>query len=95
MKTVEIADATSPLADYVAGVRTEPLVITRIGPPRSWSAHLQEGLAYSRPPSGQLRQCVLGGREGRYSFTSPVAKTRASCRNVSEALGRSPSARFG
>jgi PHD/YefM family antitoxin component YafN of YafNO toxin-antitoxin module len=28
MKTVDIADATSPLADYVPGIRTEPLVIT-------------------------------------------------------------------
>jgi DNA-binding NtrC family response regulator len=26
MKTVEIAEATSPLADYIPGVRTEPLV---------------------------------------------------------------------
>ena len=33
MKTVEIADATSPLADYVPGVRTEPLVITDHGTP--------------------------------------------------------------
>ena len=33
MKTVEIADATSPLADYVPVVRTEPLVITDHGTP--------------------------------------------------------------
>ena len=33
MKTVEIADATSPLADYVEGVRAEPLVITDHGTP--------------------------------------------------------------
>ena len=33
MKTVEIAEATSPLADYVPGVRTEPLVITDHGTP--------------------------------------------------------------
>jgi prevent-host-death family protein len=33
MKTVEIADATSPLADYVQGVRAEPLVITDHGTP--------------------------------------------------------------
>lgn len=33
MKTVEIVDATSPLADYVPGVRTEPLIITDHGTP--------------------------------------------------------------
>ncbi len=33
MKTVEIAEATNPLADYVPGVRTEPLVITDHGTP--------------------------------------------------------------
>ncbi len=33
MKTVEIAEATSPPADYVPGVRTEPLVITEHGTP--------------------------------------------------------------
>jgi antitoxin (DNA-binding transcriptional repressor) of toxin-antitoxin stability system len=33
MKTVEIAEATSPLADYIPGVRTEPLVITDQGTP--------------------------------------------------------------
>jgi prevent-host-death family protein len=33
MKTVEIAEATGPLADYVPGVRTEPLVITDRGTP--------------------------------------------------------------
>ena len=33
MKTVDIADATSPLADYVPGIRTEPLVITDHGTP--------------------------------------------------------------
>jgi antitoxin (DNA-binding transcriptional repressor) of toxin-antitoxin stability system len=33
MKTVEIAEATSPLADYIPGLRTEPLVITEHGTP--------------------------------------------------------------
>jgi prevent-host-death family protein len=33
MKTVELGDATSPLADYIAGVRSEPLVITEHGSP--------------------------------------------------------------
>ena len=33
MKTVEIGDATSPLADYVKGVHSEPLVITDHGLP--------------------------------------------------------------
>jgi prevent-host-death family protein len=33
MKTVEIAEATNPLADYVSGVQTEPLVITEHGTP--------------------------------------------------------------
>ena len=33
MKTVEIAEATSPLADYIPGVRMEPLVITDQGIP--------------------------------------------------------------
>ena len=33
MKTIEIADATSPLADYVPGVQSEPLVITEHGKP--------------------------------------------------------------
>jgi PHD/YefM family antitoxin component YafN of YafNO toxin-antitoxin module len=33
MKTVEIAEATSPLSDYVPGLRIEPLVITDHGTP--------------------------------------------------------------
>jgi prevent-host-death family protein len=33
MKTIEIGDATSPLADYVPGVHFEPLVITERGKP--------------------------------------------------------------
>jgi antitoxin (DNA-binding transcriptional repressor) of toxin-antitoxin stability system len=33
MKTVEIAKATCPLAEYVEGVRSEPLVITDHGTP--------------------------------------------------------------
>jgi antitoxin (DNA-binding transcriptional repressor) of toxin-antitoxin stability system len=33
MKTVEVAEATNPLADDVPGVRTEPLVITDHGTP--------------------------------------------------------------
>jgi prevent-host-death family protein len=33
MKTIDIADATSPLADYVPGVHSEPLVITEHGKP--------------------------------------------------------------
>jgi len=33
MKTVEIGDATQPLADYISGVQTEPLVITDHGSP--------------------------------------------------------------
>jgi prevent-host-death family protein len=33
MKTVDIAEATSPLADYIPGVRTEPLIITDHGTP--------------------------------------------------------------
>ncbi len=33
MKTVEITEATQPFADYLHGVRTEPLVITDQGTP--------------------------------------------------------------
>jgi PHD/YefM family antitoxin component YafN of YafNO toxin-antitoxin module len=33
MKTIEIAEATGPLADYVPGVRNELLVITDHGTP--------------------------------------------------------------
>jgi hypothetical protein len=33
MKTLELGDATSPLADYIPGVRSEPLVITDHGSP--------------------------------------------------------------
>lgn len=33
MKTIEIADATSPLAKYIEGVQSEPLVITDHGTP--------------------------------------------------------------
>ncbi len=33
MKTVEITEATHPLADYLPGVQTEPLVITDQGTP--------------------------------------------------------------
>ncbi len=33
MKTVELVEATSPLADYIPGVRSEPLVITDHGTP--------------------------------------------------------------
>jgi prevent-host-death family protein len=33
MKTVELGEATHPLADYVQGVQTEPLVITDKGTP--------------------------------------------------------------
>jgi antitoxin (DNA-binding transcriptional repressor) of toxin-antitoxin stability system len=33
MKTVEIGEAIHPLADYVQGVQTEPLVITVQGTP--------------------------------------------------------------
>jgi prevent-host-death family protein len=33
MKTIELHDATSPLADYIEGVQSEPLVITDQGTP--------------------------------------------------------------
>ena len=33
MKTIDISEATSPLADYVRGAREEPLVITDNGAP--------------------------------------------------------------
>jgi prevent-host-death family protein len=33
MKTIEIGEATSPLADYIAAVQSEPLVITDHGTP--------------------------------------------------------------
>ncbi len=33
MKTIELAQATSPLADYIEGVHSEPLVITDHGTP--------------------------------------------------------------
>ena len=33
MKTLEIGEATRPLADYISGVPTEPLVITDHGTP--------------------------------------------------------------
>ena len=33
MKTIEVGEATNPLADYIAGVQSEPLVITDHGTP--------------------------------------------------------------
>jgi antitoxin (DNA-binding transcriptional repressor) of toxin-antitoxin stability system len=33
MKTLEIGEATQPLANYISGVRTEPLVLTDHGTP--------------------------------------------------------------
>jgi hypothetical protein len=33
LKTIEIGEATHPLAEYVQGVQTEPLVITENGMP--------------------------------------------------------------
>jgi prevent-host-death family protein len=33
MKTIEIGEATHPLADYIPGVQSEPLVITEHGTP--------------------------------------------------------------
>ena len=33
MKTIELGEATDPLADYVEGVQSEPLVITDHGTP--------------------------------------------------------------
>jgi hypothetical protein len=43
MKTVELAEATNPLADYVPGVRTEPLVITENGTPTALMLPLYDG----------------------------------------------------
>jgi prevent-host-death family protein len=55
MKTVEIAEATNPLADYVPGVRTEPLVITDHGTPTAVMLPLDdvdlESLAVSTDPA--------------------------------------------
>jgi PHD/YefM family antitoxin component YafN of YafNO toxin-antitoxin module len=33
MKTIELGEATSPLADYIEGVQMEPLVVTDRGTP--------------------------------------------------------------
>lgn len=33
MKTLELADATAPLADYTRGLRKEPVVVLRKGKP--------------------------------------------------------------
>ncbi len=33
MKTIELAQATSPLADYIEGVHSKPLVVTDHGTP--------------------------------------------------------------
>jgi antitoxin (DNA-binding transcriptional repressor) of toxin-antitoxin stability system len=35
VKTIEIGEATNPLADYIPGVQSEPLVITDHGTPRA------------------------------------------------------------
>ena len=35
MKTIEIGEATHPLAEYIPGVHAEPLVITDQGTPRA------------------------------------------------------------
>jgi PHD/YefM family antitoxin component YafN of YafNO toxin-antitoxin module len=55
MKTVEIVDGTSPLADYVPGVRTEPLVITDHGTPTAVMLPLDnvdlESIALSTNPA--------------------------------------------
>jgi prevent-host-death family protein len=55
MKTVDIAEATDPLADYVPGVRTEPLVITDHGTPTAVMLPLNdvdlESLAVSTNPA--------------------------------------------
>jgi PHD/YefM family antitoxin component YafN of YafNO toxin-antitoxin module len=55
MKTVEIAEATNPLADDVLGVRTEPLVITDHGTPTAVMLPLDdihlESIALSTNPA--------------------------------------------
>src|SRR5262249_11873707 len=47
------------------------------------------------PPSGQLDQCVFGGRVGLYRDGSPEANTSATMRNVSDWLGSTPPQRSG
>ena len=55
MKTIDIAEATSPLADYVPGVRKEPLVITDHGTPTAVMLPLDdvdlESIALSTNPA--------------------------------------------
>jgi prevent-host-death family protein len=72
MKTVEIAEATSPLADYVPGVRTEPLVITDHGTPTAVMLPLNdvdlESIALSTNPA----------------FMSLIERSRARARDEGE-----------
>jgi antitoxin (DNA-binding transcriptional repressor) of toxin-antitoxin stability system len=55
MKTVDIADATNPLADYIPGIRSEPLVITDHGTPTAVMLPLDnadlESIALSTNPA--------------------------------------------
>jgi prevent-host-death family protein len=69
MKTVELAEATHPLADYVPGVRTEPLVITENGTPTAVMLPLDDGdlesLALSTNPAflALIERCRARARD--------------------------------
>jgi prevent-host-death family protein len=70
VKTIEIADATAPLADYTRANRRHTLVVTRRGRPVaallpiSTSADL-ESLKGDRRPTEQVRRALAARRARR------------------------------
>lgn len=72
MKTVEIAEATSPLSDYVPGLRTEPLVITDHGTPTAVMLPLDDV---------DLESIALGTNP---AFLALIERSRARAREEGE-----------
>jgi len=72
MKTIEISEATNPLADYVPGVQAEPLVITDHGTPTAVMLPLSDV---------DLETIALGTNP---AFTALIERSRARAREEGE-----------
>jgi prevent-host-death family protein len=68
MKTIEVGEATNPLADYIAEVQSEPLVITDHGTPKAVILSLSDV---------DLETVALGTNPG---FLALIERSRARAR---------------
>ena len=93
MKTIEIGEASNPLANYLKGVKDEPLVITEEGTPTAVILSLANAdletvsLEYEPRVPRPDRTITRADRRGRRGLLRRDASPRTACGLTWEAFG--------